>query len=121
MLENGWRITADWVDIDFAEISHNSNPWHAYIDNEDNSPLYVRGRLSGEKIQPLGLGGSTSTIQDIMVDNKIPSKLRLSWPLVATREHVVWLVGKKVDDRLRVYVRSEKIIRLRCFREEAIS
>ena len=59
-------------------------------------PLTVRGRRSGDRIRPVGLGG-TKTLQDLMVDRKVPRAKRHRTPVVADANgEIVWVVGHAV-------------------------
>ena len=59
-------------------------------------PLIVRSRRPGDRIQPVGLGG-TKTLQDLMVDRKVPRDERHRIPLVTDASgRIVWVVGLAV-------------------------
>lgn len=56
-----------------------------------NQKLYIRNRLPGDKVHPVGMGGSKK-LQDIFVDKKIPREQRDLWPIVVnTKNEVVWV------------------------------
>ncbi len=52
----------------------------------------VRAWRSGDRIRPVGLGGSKS-LQDLFVDLKIPRALRRTLPLVEVGGEIVWVAG----------------------------
>lgn len=54
--------------------------------------LRVRGSRSGDRIRPLGLGG-TKKLQDVFVDAKIPRAERPGWPVVELDGQIAWLPG----------------------------
>ncbi|MEP7116790.1 MAG: tRNA lysidine(34) synthetase TilS [Acidobacteriota bacterium] len=59
-------------------------------------PLAVRGRKPGDRIQPVGLGG-TKKLQDLMVDRKVPRVARNRIPVVADANgQILWVVGLAV-------------------------
>jgi len=61
------------------------------------TPLVVRGRLPGDRLRPLGLGGSRK-LQDLLVDRKVPRGARDSVPVVVDATgRIVWVVGHAVD------------------------
>ncbi len=111
-LAGGWRITAERVVIDFAAVAGNRDPWTAHL-APDVGQLTVRGRQAGERIRPLGLNGET-TLKEVMIDRKIPAAARALWPVVATVEYPVWLVGHLLDERARVPANGADAVRLRC-------
>jgi tRNA(Ile)-lysidine synthase len=56
-------------------------------------PFTVRGRQPGDRLRPLGLGGSKS-LQDLFVDRKVPRNERDRTPLVLDAAgRIVWVVG----------------------------
>lgn len=58
-------------------------------------PLRVRTRMNGDKISVKGMIG-TKKVSDILINEKIPSSLRSSWPIVVDSENrVVWIPGLK--------------------------
>ncbi len=112
-LAGGWRLLADPLPApDLDAIRANADPWTATIALERPQPLFVRPRLPGEHIRPLGLGG-TAKLKKVMIDRKIPAAARARWPVVATAEQPVWLAGHILDDRARVRPDSTTVVRLR--------
>ncbi len=63
--------------------------------------LLARTRLPGDRFEPLGLFGEKK-LQDFMVDARIPRKARAAIPLVCSPEHILWVVGYRIDDRAKV-------------------
>ncbi len=78
---------------------------------EVRPPLQVRGRRPGDRYRPRGLGGSAK-VQDLMVDRKIPRRLRDSVPVVADASGIVWIPGFRVDDRTRITERTRTALRI---------
>jgi tRNA(Ile)-lysidine synthase len=71
--------------------------------------LTVRRRMSGDRFQPLGME-SSKKLQDFMVDARIPSGLRDSVPLVCSPEHIIWVVGWRIDHRARVTPSTKRVL-----------
>jgi tRNA(Ile)-lysidine synthase len=102
-LPGEWRIVTERVRIiDFDQIIHNEDPWRAYISVAFADELIIRPRQVGERLRPLGMGGRSRKLGDIMSDRKIPERYRARWPLLASSEHGLWLPGHIVDERARV-------------------
>ncbi len=58
-------------------------------------PLYVRTRRNGDKIEVKGMIGSKK-VNNIFIDEKIPTKDRNLWPIVCdSKNNVVWVPGLK--------------------------
>jgi tRNA(Ile)-lysidine synthase len=58
----------------------------------------VRAWRDGDRIRPLGLGG-TKTLQDLFTDRKIPRELRRSLPIVEAAGEIAWVAGVAVGER----------------------
>ena len=69
------------------------------VENYDSSsiklPLYVRNRVSGDKISVLNMDG-TRKLKDIFIDEKIDKYEREIYPVVVdSLGNIVWLPGLK--------------------------
>jgi tRNA(Ile)-lysidine synthase len=58
----------------------------------------VRGWREGDRMRPLGLGG-TKTLQDLFTDRKIPRALRRTLPIVEAGGEIVWVAGVALEER----------------------
>ena len=58
----------------------------------------VRAWRAGDRIRPLGLGGS-KTLQDLFTDRKIPRALRHTLPVLVVGGEVAWVAGVALDER----------------------
>ncbi len=104
-----WRIKADI----FREPAADDNNFVASFDFEKiGRELMVRRRQPGDRFQPLGMG-QTKKLQDFMVDSKIPQGWRDSVPLVCSAEQILWVVGWRIDDRVKVTENTKQILRLK--------
>jgi tRNA(Ile)-lysidine synthase len=116
-LANGWILSASWLaQPDLAAISHNRDPWFAFLDGDQAGELQVRPRRPGERFRPLGMGGHSATLKEVMINRKVPAALRARWPVVASDDQLVWLVGLAVDERVRVTPSSRHVLQLHCRR-----
>jgi tRNA(Ile)-lysidine synthase len=59
--------------------------------------LVVRSWREGDRIRPLGLGGSKS-VQDLFTDRKVPRSLRHALPVVTSDGRIVWIAGVAVSE-----------------------
>lgn len=60
--------------------------------------LTVRGWRDGDRMRPVGLGG-TKSLQDLFTDRKVPRALRRSLPVVEAGGEIVWVAGVALDER----------------------
>jgi len=75
-------------------------------------PLILRHWQEGEYFQPLGMTGMKK-LSDFFVDEKysIPDK-EDAW-ILASGNQVVWIVGKRLDDRYKITSKTKRILRIR--------
>jgi tRNA(Ile)-lysidine synthase len=57
----------------------------------------VRSWREGDRMRPLGLGGSKS-LQDLFTDRKVPRSLRHALPVVAAGDRIAWIAGVAVSE-----------------------
>jgi len=55
---------------------------------------------------------NTKKLQDFMVDARIPRSWRSRVPLVCSAERILWVVGWRIDDRVKVTEATRKVLRL---------
>jgi tRNA(Ile)-lysidine synthase len=58
----------------------------------------VRAWRDGDRMRPLGLGG-TKSLQDLFTDRKVPRALRRTLPVVEAGGEIVWVAGVALDER----------------------
>lgn len=82
----------------------------AYLDLEKLTlPLYIRNFRPGDRFRPLGLGG-TKKLQDFLVDEKIPARLREKVAVVTSGNEICWLVNLRIDDRFKITEQTEQVL-----------
>jgi tRNA(Ile)-lysidine synthase len=112
-LAGNWVLGAEVIDqVNVGEVYGNIDPWRAFVSLPETAGLVIRPANSGERFQPLGLDGHSASVQDVMVNRKIPSALRGRWPVVASPDHLVWLTGHQIDHRARVREGPGRVIQL---------
>ena len=79
--------------------------------------LRVRKRQPGDRFQPLGMN-MPKKVHEFMVDAKIPRSWRGRIPVVCTPQQIIWVVGWRIDDRVKLTRASKEILRLEFVRSE---
>jgi tRNA(Ile)-lysidine synthase len=67
-----------------------------------SKPLVVRGWQAGDRFCPQGMKGQTKKLQDLFTDLKLGREERRDVPILVAPEGVLWVVGKRQDDRFVV-------------------
>ena len=72
--------------------------------------LALRGRQPGDYMSIAG--GHTKKVSDIFIDAKVPKSDRDEVPLVCDDEHVIWAVGYKLSEDVKLTDTTVKIIEI---------
>ena len=118
----GWRITASIVGEPLGcAPTQDSMSWTSHRLPEQlvaefdlrkvGRKVLVRKRRAGDRFRPLGMDASKK-LQDFMVDARIPRAWRDRVPIVCSADQIIWVVGWRVDDRVKVTDASTDILRL---------
>lgn len=94
------------------EVEAGPGPGEAQVAAESlRGPLTVRSWRDGDRMRPVGLGG-TKTLQDLFTDRKVPRALRRSLPVVEARDGIVWVAGVALDERFAAAAGDAKAVGL---------
>ena len=89
-----WEVRADLQ----AGVPRAESPDLAVLDPAAlGATLVVRSWREGDRMRPLGLGGSKS-LQDLFTDRKVPRSLRHALPIVTSHGRIAWIAGVAVSD-----------------------
>jgi tRNA(Ile)-lysidine synthase len=75
--------------------------------------LLVRSRRPGDRIRPVGLGGRSRKLQDLLVDRKVPRLERDRLPILVAGGEVAWVAGVTAAEPFRVRAGTTRILHLR--------
>jgi tRNA(Ile)-lysidine synthase len=82
------------------------------LDRDALAPaLEVRAWRPGDRMRPLGLGGSRS-LQDLFTDRKVPRERRARTPVVVSAGEIALVPGVATGERFRVGARTRQRARL---------
>ncbi|HKW22110.1 MAG TPA: tRNA lysidine(34) synthetase TilS [Ktedonobacterales bacterium] len=73
--------------------------------------LTVRTWQPGDRFRPLGMSGEKK-LQDYFGDARVPRELRRRLPLVFNADHLVWVAGLRIDDRVRLTPTTQAVVAL---------
>lgn len=94
-------------------IGLRNNLFTAYFDlDKTGDKLLVRPRQLGDRFQPLGMS-QPKKLGEFMIDSKIPSAWRQRIPLVCSPQHILWVVGWRIDERVKVSDATKQILCLK--------
>jgi tRNA(Ile)-lysidine synthase len=115
----GWRLRTSLLDKPPASLgskraakAESIYPLETtvYLDAQAaGNPLWVRTWRSGDRFRPLGMQ-SEKKLHDYFIDARVPRELRHQIPLVENADHLVWIGGLRLDDRVRITAQTERIL-----------
>lgn len=90
----------------------NASPWIAHL-NADRIeyPLMIRSFVPGDRFGPLGMTGHKK-VKDFFIDQKIPSHVRKSLPLLCQGKDPIWICGLRLDDRFKVGPKTKHVVQV---------
>jgi tRNA(Ile)-lysidine synthase len=80
--------------------------------------LTVRTRRRGDRFQPLGMD-QPKKLGEFMIDAKVPQAWRGQVPLVCAPAQILWVVGYRIDERVKVTDNTKQILCLKLERQPA--
>ncbi len=86
------------------------NLFTAYLDlDKTGDKLLARSRKRGDKFQPLGMS-QPKRLGEFMIDAKIPSAWRERIPIVCSPQYILWVVGWRIDERVKVTEDTKRVL-----------
>jgi tRNA(Ile)-lysidine synthase len=105
----GWRVIAEVINENYYR---QDDIFGASFDlAKTGRVLTVRGRQPGDRFHPLGLTHSRK-LQDFMVDAAVPRTWRNSVPIVCSQGQIAWVVGWRMDDRVKITGNTQQVLRV---------
>jgi tRNA(Ile)-lysidine synthase len=99
-----WKLRAELRE----PPSRPRDPSAAVLDPSSlDGALRVRPWRRGDRMRPLGLGGSKS-LQDLFTDRKVPRSLRRTLPVVTSGGRIAWIAGVAVSEEFAAAPGSER-------------
>jgi tRNA(Ile)-lysidine synthase len=107
----GWNVRATIEEPE--RLADKGDNFTASFDlSKTGSNLKVRCRQPGDRFQPLGMS-ELKKVGEFMIDAKIPRSWRQRIPLVCSSHDILWIVGYRIDNRVRVTEETAQVLRLK--------
>ena len=90
------------------------NPDYAYLDYErlPEKTIYARRWQKGDKFVPFGMTGRKN-VSDFLTDTKVRQDQKDEIFVVCSGNEIVWLIGKRSDNRFRITEKTRKVLKLK--------
>jgi tRNA(Ile)-lysidine synthase len=98
--------------ISTVEAIEETSPKIIYIDKETlKYPLTIRKCQKGDYFYPLGMSGRKK-ISKYFKDEKMDIFAKENQWLLCSGGNIVWIIGKRADDRYKITDRTKEILKL---------
>lgn len=106
------ELTYEQIANDCSFVMDTSNRV-AQLDYEKLAfPLQIRKWQAGDRFHPLGMKGS-KLLSDFFVDQKMTNRQKEEcYVLVTADDTIVWVVGRRIDDRYKVTDKTKTILKV---------
>jgi tRNA(Ile)-lysidine synthase len=74
--------------------------------------LTVRCRRPGDRFRPLGML-IDKKLNEFMIDTRVPRAWRDRVPIVSSPGQIIWVVGYRIDERVKVTVETRRVLIIR--------
>jgi len=102
------------IPLEFLEVAERNENTSTIIYVDKNAlkyPLQVRKWKKGDYFYPLGLEGKKK-LSKFFKDEKVPVALKDKQWLLCSGDDIVWIIGKRADERFKVRAGTKTILRI---------
>ncbi len=121
-LGNGWYLdlqSAAYSAGQFEELEIPGEDFMVWMDRKALLPGGVlRVRQEGDIIKPLGMGGKSMKLSDLMINEKIPAPYREKWPIVGKGDEILWVPGGRLSWEAKITEKTDSAVELRFIRKK---
>ncbi len=111
--ELGMAVTATVLPAALLPDVRNAGHQVAFFDMDAISfPLVIRSIRPGDRFNPFGQPGSQK-VKKFFIDHKVPPARRSCTPVMACRDHIIWLMGYRTDDHVKITDSTRNILKVR--------
>ena len=115
-LSNNWRFEVrTYSDPEYCveQAQNNEDLFKVWLDGDKlKSPLTIRSRRPGDRIQPFGMHGHSIKISDMMVNLKLPRRARRNWPLLISGQDIIWVPGSRIAHKFHIGSDTQSVINI---------
>jgi tRNA(Ile)-lysidine synthase len=104
-------IKLNFEETKLLEFSDNKNEISITY-SENLFPLKLRRWKTGDKFKPMGLNGFKK-LSDYFKDIKLSLFEKENVWILENKEHIIWVVGHRLDDRCKVVEGTEKVLKVK--------
>ncbi len=107
-IAGGWKIKTEV--LEGGKMPEGAGAFKACFDyDKTGKSLVLRERRPGDRFIPLGMKGEKK-VKDYLIDAKVPRLWRNRIPLIESGGHIIWVVGHRIDDRVKITPQTRKVL-----------
>ncbi len=107
----GWHVVANITNRE--QVVERGDSLTARFDfDKTGDKMLVRNRRPSDRFCPLGMS-QPKKLGEFMIDAKIPRLWRKQVPIVCSQQQIIWVVGWRIDDRVKVTENTKRVLCLR--------
>ena len=114
-LQNGWWVESKVIvgfALDAVELNV-VNPYEVYLAADHlGDELEIRQPQAGDRFKPFGLKTGTMKLSDFWINEKLPQRFRMNWPLVMDHSQIIWVPGFRPAEDFRVTPQTKRVVKL---------
>ena len=113
--ESGTTLVLGSMPVESMDSLTSSGQHTAFFDMDKLTfPMLLRNTLPGDRFMPLGMQG-TQKVKDFFINNKIPREMRRKIPVLVSRDAIVWIVGHRIDERVKITQQTRNVLKIELF------
>ncbi|MGQ9644382.1 MAG: tRNA lysidine(34) synthetase TilS, partial [Ignavibacterium sp.] len=112
---NSKRIFISEVNHDDVKLTSDKNTEYVDGDLTGNS-FIIRKWKDGDKFHPIGMQG-TKKVSDYLNDIKVEAKEKRNQYVLLSKNKIVWILGKRLDERFKLKPQTKTIYKLELINE----
>jgi len=121
-LGNDWFLIISNVEYSADQFERIEIPGEDFLVWMDRSAIsgkaILRTRQEGDMIKPLGMGGGSMKVSDMMINEKVPATYREDWPLISGQDRILWVPGGRLSQEASITRDSESLLELKFIRRK---
>lgn len=121
-LGNGWYLEIRPVEYSPDQFDECDFPGEDFLVWMDAASVLPGGKLrvrdEGDTIQPMGMGGKSIKVSDLMINEKIPAPYRDDWPIVAGQAGILWVPGGRLSRDAQITEKTQAVLEFRFIRRK---
>lgn len=94
---------------------HDAGQYIGFFDKDTiNFPMVLRNFRPGDAFTPLGMTG-TQKLKKFFINKKVPRDERKKCPILLSRGKIIWVVGYRIDESVKLVPSSRNILKVELF------